>query len=800
MKKVAIVSCYFKHNYGSMLQAYATQKILDDMNIENETINISKNEDFSRGKKKYYMSQITDFSFIKSKMGMIKLKLDKKLNKTLGKNLKIRDEKFKEFEKVFRLTTPYITYKQLTNACKEKYSSVIVGSDQLWLPVNVVADYYTLNFVPEGVKRISYATSFGVSEIPEKYKEKYVEFLNKVDYLSTREKKGVELIKNITGRDAELVCDPTLLLDKNQWMEIQDKERIIKDKYIFCYFLGKNIEHRKFVERLKEKNGYKIVSLNHCDEYVKYSDKFADITPYDVGPGEFVNLIRNAEYVCTDSFHGTVFSLINNVKFFTFERFKGSKMSTNSRIYSLLEIMDLKNRLLKGTEDVEEVINYNINFEIVNKKLINFRQSSKKFLENALRDSVGIQKKNNEIKYIQINDKSECCGCTACANVCPKNAIMMKEDEEGFLYPTIDKEKCINCGLCKTTCPIIKKKHKTKCAQKAYILNNKDDIVRSESTSGGTFTPIAKYVIRRNGAVFGAVIDEKNEVYHTWTKDEKELKRFRGSKYVQSNLKDSYSKVLEFLKNNEWVCFSGTPCQIQGVKSFLENQKCNTEKLVTVDVVCRAVPSPLVLRKYLNFQKRKMGMNNIDKVIFRDKEKYGYKYSTMTVQNNDKKYQQGVETDPYLRAFFKNYSDRPSCYQCKFRDKDRISDFTVWDCFTVGEFSKKLDDNKGTTRMIIQSKLGNEIFEEIKDEFVYEEIPLEIAIKNVRELKESPVENPSRNEFFEDINTMEESEFFNKYFADTIKVKLERNIRKVLVNTKFYNKMKNLLKKVIRKG
>lgn len=797
MKKVAIVSCYFKHNYGSMLQAYATQKVLDDMNIENETINISKNEDFTKGKKKYYKSQIMDISFIKSKMGMIKLKLDKKLNKSLGKNLKIRDNKFKEFEKVFRLTTPYTTYEQLTKACKEKYSSVIVGSDQLWLPVNVVANYYTLNFVPEGIKRISYATSFGVSEVPEKYKEQYIKFLNKIDYLSTREKKGIELIKELTGRDANLVCDPTMLLDKEQWMEMQSKERIIEDKYIFCYFLGKNIEHRKFVERLKEKTGYKIVSLNHCDEYVKYSDKFADIIPYDIGPSEFVNLIRNAEYVCTDSFHGTVFSLINNVKFFTFERFKGSKMSTNSRIYSLLEIMDLKNRLLKGTEDIKEVINYNINFEKVNQKLNDFRQESKKFLEESLKEDIEDQKK---IKSIQITSKFECCGCTACKNVCPKEAIVMKEDKEGFLYPVIDEEKCINCGLCKKTCPIIKKKEKEKHSQKAYILNNKNDIIRSESTSGGTFTPIAKYVIRRNGAVFGAVLGENNEVYHTWTKDEKDLRKFRGSKYVQSNLKDSFSKVLEFLKNDEWVCFSGTPCQIQGLKSFLEIKKCNTEKLVTVDVVCRAVPSPLVLKKYIEFQRNEMKADNINKIIFRDKEKYGYKYSTMTVQSENKKFQQGVETDPYLRAFFKNYSDRPSCYECKFRDKDRISDFTVWDCFTVGEFSKKLDDNKGTTRMIIQSSLGNKIFEEIKNEFEYEEIPLEIAIKNVRELIESPIANPNRSRFFEDINNMDENEFFNKYFAKDLKVKVESLIRKVLVKTKFYDTIKNLIKKIIKKG
>lgn len=383
--KVAIVSCYFKHNYGSMLQAYATQKILDDMGIENETINIDNNIDFSKGKKRYYVSQILNFNFVKTKFGMIKLKIDKKLNKELGKNISIRDKKYEQFKEVFRLTNPYSTYKELTQACEENYRSVIVGSDQLWLPVNVVADYYTLNFVPQGVDRVSFSTSFGVSSVPEKYKESYKEFLKKIDYLSVREDAGKKIIKNLTEKDATLVCDPTLLFNKEEWMVIQKEERVIKDKYIFCYFLGNNIEHRKFAERLREKTGYKIVSLNHCDEFVKYSDIFADEKPYDVGPAEFLNLIRNAEYVCTDSFHGTVFSLINNVKFFTFRRYSNtSKISTNSRIDSLLDIVKLKDRLLVGNEDIDTQLEKIINFNNVNSILEKFRNESKDFLSTAL--------------------------------------------------------------------------------------------------------------------------------------------------------------------------------------------------------------------------------------------------------------------------------------------------------------------------------------------------------------------------------------------------------------------------------
>lgn len=384
-KKVGIVSCYFKHNYGSMLQAYATQNILNNLNISNETINIENNIDFNNGKKKYYLSQLFNFTFIKSKLGMIKLKFDKITKKDLSNNILLRDKKYEEFKKNFNLTYPYKTYDELTKLC-DGYSSVIVGSDQLWLPVNVVADYYTLNWVPDHVNKISYATSFGISEISKKYKGSYKKFLDRMENLSVREESGCKLIESISNRKATLVCDPTMLLTKEEWMKIQKEEPIIEGRYILCYFLGNNIEHRKFAERLRDKTGLRIVSLNHADEYVKYSDIFADYTPYDIGPSEWINLIRNAEYVCTDSFHGTVFSLINNTKFFTFERYsnKNSKVSTNSRIYSLLSIVNLKERIMKGTEEIENVMNLEINFKEVNTKMLEFRNRSKEYLIKAL--------------------------------------------------------------------------------------------------------------------------------------------------------------------------------------------------------------------------------------------------------------------------------------------------------------------------------------------------------------------------------------------------------------------------------
>ena len=397
---------------------------------------------------------------------------------------------------------------------------------------------------------------------------------------------------------------------------------------------------------------------------------------------------------------------------------------------------------------------------------------------------------------IEIKKKSECCGCTACANICPKNCIEMKEDEEGFLYPHIDKDKCINCGLCEKVCPVRNAKE-NKFSQKGYIANNLNEDVRKQSSSGGAFSAIANYILDLNGVVFGACFNDKFEVVHSFIEKREELFKFRGSKYAQSNLGDMFKKVKSFLDDGRLVCFSGTPCQIEGLKRFL---LMNYENLITVDVMCHAVPSPLILKKYLNYIKEnKLGNDEIKNVNFRDKSKYGYKYSTMTVKSDKKIYSRGVETDPYLRAFFVYLSDRPSCYDCKFKKQYHLSDFTIWDCFIAENFDKSLDDDKGTSRILVNTEKGNYIFNQIKGKLKYIEIDPNLLVKNVKEMLYSVKINPNRHLFFKDSNAMNDKDFFEKWFPDSLKVKLERSIRIFLTKTGIYKEVKKYLKKILRK-
>lgn len=394
---------------------------------------------------------------------------------------------------------------------------------------------------------------------------------------------------------------------------------------------------------------------------------------------------------------------------------------------------------------------------------------------------------------IEIKEKSQCCGCTACSSICPKKAIVMKQDEEGFMYPIIDKSKCVNCGLCDKVCPIENVKE-NKNSQHAYIFQNADDKIRRESTSGGAFTAIAEYVIENNGIVYGAIFDDKYKVIHKGIDKKEELYKFRNSKYVQSEIGNCYCEIKEHLNRGKLVCFSGTSCQVEGLKNYLRK---NYENLILVDVVCRAVPSPLIWKKYLDMRQRQY--RDISRIMFRDKY-YGYKYSNLSIynKNNDKKqeYHKGVDSDPYLRAFFTNICDRPSCYDCRFKKLHRESDITIWDCFEVEKYNKNFDDDKGTSRILVHTDKGRNIINLLNEKNRVEEIDVEKATNGFLAMFQPVKKNGKREQFFEDANRLTDEELFNKYFADTIKIKIERYGRLALLKTGIYKPILNLGKKI----
>ncbi len=352
----------------------------------------------------------------------------------------------------------------------------------------------------------------------------------------------------------------------------------------------------------------------------------------------------------------------------------------------------------------------------------------------------------------------------------------MKEDNEGFRYPEIDKDKCIDCGLCEKVCPVIcADKEDNPHKQAGFLLQHKDDRIRQESTSGGAYTALASWIINQGGVAFGAGFRKDTFIVeHQAVSSINSLSIFRNSKYVQSNLWNIYKQVKSCLNEGKWVIFSGTPCQIEGLRHFLRLRE--YEKLILVDLVCHGIPSPRVFAKYIEAQQSLIG-GKFTNVLFRDKY-YGYHYSSFSIYNKDPKkdYHKGIDTNEYLRAFFDNLSDRPSCYDCKFKKRYRKSDITIWDCFPIEQFTKDFD-GKGTTRVLVHTEKGKNLINSIGNDVRLIEINTNKLTKGVREMFHSVPYNPKREQFFVDLNNMEAKDFFNKWFPITFRVKMNAFIR-----------------------
>lgn len=385
MNKIGLCVCYDTKNFGSQLQVLATQKAVEELGYDYEIIRYKKKMTPVFVLKS--LPRLFNPYFVNGKLRKIKKK------KAIGKHADIasqvatRNKRFDVFaDKYFeKLSKPYVGYDALKENSKN-YDAFLTGSDQLWLPGNLGSHFYTQEFVPDEINKAAYATSFGVGSIPWYQKKRTSSYLNRFNYLSSRELKGSKIIKELTGRDSITVADPTLLFSGKEWLEYIPNEKVVEGKYIFCYFLGDNPKHREISDELKSKTGLEIVTIPFLDNFVERDITFGDKQMYDVDAADFVNLIRNAEYILTDSFHGTVFSILNHKQFVTFNRFMdGSKDSRNSRIDSLCSLLGLAERRYK--EDIATTVNKEINYDEVERRVGKLRENSKEYLSRALKGS-----------------------------------------------------------------------------------------------------------------------------------------------------------------------------------------------------------------------------------------------------------------------------------------------------------------------------------------------------------------------------------------------------------------------------
>lgn len=383
--------------------------------------------------------------------------------------------------------------------------------------------------------------------------------------------------------------------------------------------------------------------------------------------------------------------------------------------------------------------------------------------------------------YFDSSRKELCNGCGTCALKCPHQAIEMQLDEEGFLYPVVDKEKCVNCGICKNVCSISINKKELHLESDAYVSYNKNLNVRKRSSSGGMFMVLAKYVIEENnGVVFGVELTKEMIVKHSYAESIKEAEKFCGSKYVRSELVNSYFKVKEFLNDGRVVLFTGTPCQCQGLRKYLGKEYDN---LLTCEIICHANPSPMVFKMFVK-NLEEIYNKSVTNFLFRSKS-YGWKYksSIISLKNGDT-----IINDLYLNGFLKELINRPSCHNCFFCTEERFSDFTIGDFWGIEECDPKIkDDDTGLSLLCVNTEKGKRVLKLIENEIFLkrEELTKSFSHNHHCNVKE----NKNRKRFFDGIKSGKINEhnivkYLKKYTKKNLFERVISKFKKVLIKHK----------------
>lgn len=378
----------------------------------------------------------------------------------------------------------------------------------------------------------------------------------------------------------------------------------------------------------------------------------------------------------------------------------------------------------------------------------------------------------------EIVTKELCSGCNACYSSCPQKCISMISDEEGFLYPCIDNDKCINCNRCKKVCPVLNNNTRNLKGE-AFACVNKNEDIRLKSSSGGIFTLLAEKIIEAGGVVFGAAFDKDLSVHHIAIKEKADINMLRGSKYLQSTIGNCYLEAETYLKDGQLVLFSGTPCQIRGLRGYLYKDYPN---LITQDIICHGVPSPLVWQKYLSFlqNKFKSSADRKLKPLFRSKITGWREYSINVNFENGIKHTKKANEDLYMKSFLKNLSLRESCYNCHSKSLERESDITLADFWGVEKILPEMDDNLGVSLVILNSPKGSDLFVQLKNDIKFVQVDLDKAISfNKAAIQSCPRPN-NRNTFIKNTNSQDFKTAVRKGIDEKLIFKLKKLLKRLI--------------------
>lgn len=770
MKKAGIVTMVGGDNYGNVLQNYAVQQLLKEQGYAPYTLHDTTKYGFPFGAgawrvlplwKKVLPSHIAGYRRT-VKMDTYGCKNDRDCHgaglRAAKKNVKALQEakeRRKESFAACRAETLNTDSRELSRERHDseqiaEYDAFVTGSDQVWNPY-----YWTtssvdfLQFAPEH-KRIALAPSFGISELPKQRRDDFRRWLNSIPHLSVREDAGAEIVKDLTGREAKVLLDPTFALTREQWLSYAKEPKTHpKRDYVFCYFLGNETNrYVRYIEAYAKQNNCEIVDV--CDIHA--------LRYYDIEPREFVWLLANAKAVFTDSFHGTAFSINLQIPFVVFERVeRGASMS--SRIASVLKKTGLEHRKFPLDKDIRVE---DISFENAKQVISHEREITKTYLREAL----SAAERENTPK---LASHYHCTGCGACVNACKVGALTLRADEEGFRYPKIEASKCVHCNACERACPADKVVPSEETTNAYYAFANDADICKN-SSSGGIFSLLAAEILRQDGAVFGAGFDEEFRVCHQRIDAEKGIINLRTSKYVQSNIGMTFREAEALLRERKTVLFSGTPCQIAALKQYLKQDYAN---LYTQDIICHGVPSPGVWEKYLSEQH---GGKPIQSVSFRDKT-LGWNEFSMKVNYQDgSSYRELATKDPFERAFLANLILRPSCYQCQYKTVARVSDLTLADYWGVETVHPELASQQGVSLVLTHTEKGERLLAAVRKQTTVGTTDIERATRLNHATTHSGQWHRNRNEFFASVQAQPLAPLVKKCLKQTPSQRMKRFI------------------------
>jgi coenzyme F420-reducing hydrogenase beta subunit/polysaccharide pyruvyl transferase WcaK-like protein len=667
-----------------------------------------------------------------------------------------------------RILADKIKYKKLLDVCKDADVILVTGGDNYDRSYGMFDIMHSLNRLlrkTSRAKMVMYDCSLDPEEIDDRIKKDFELF----DVIAAREVITYNAFKEVFAhKELYYFPDPAFVMDKTA---VPFPDSFIEGKTVGVNVSSMVVETQygsnqimvvdayvNLIKTILTKTDYQVMLIPHVMRRLDL--KILEILYGHFAGNDRVMLITNESYNAAELKY-----LISRCRLFVGARTHSTIAAYSSQVPTLVLGYSIKSvgiaTDLFGTPEGYVVSTSNLKSDedlaAAFEKLLEHEDEIREHFSTFIPDYVEkawktgsmllkLSRSNENFNGMEVySDRLKCTGCHACASKCPRSSITMVLDEEGFRYPVIDDRTCINCGQCARTCPIEKDlAYKDKLEHPvAYACYDKDDEVRNRSATGGIFFTLASRVIDNGGIVFGAVGCWLDRIYHTKAESIEDVKKMCNSKYLQSDINDTFKEAKQILNEGRPVFYTGTPCQIAGLYAYLEE---NNDNLFTADLICHGVPSEVAFRKYIDDLEKEKGYRVMD--VYRDKS-VGWRpvHFTFVYETGEKETVSGM-TDIYNRGFTTNLFQRKSCYTCKYASIPRIGDITLGDYFG-GDKSKRYDkENKGLSLVTVNTEKGKKMFESIKERLFLREYSIDEAVDESEHLAHPPRYNVFRKTFF----------------------------------------------------